>query len=120
MRKINHHTKGTLDNNSSIIGEAIIHDSAIKHVSGCAKYVEDISEQEGLLHVATGFSTQAHAKIKNIDLSKVRNAKDVIDVIISSDIPGLNDIAAVFDGDPLLADQTVNFYDCSKSTYKIE
>ena len=110
MRKINHHTKGTLDNNSSIIGEAIIHDSAIKHVSGCAKYVDDISEQEGLLHVATGFSTQAHAKIKNIDLSKVRNAKDVIDVIISSDIPGLNDIAPVFDGDPLLADQTVNFY----------
>ena len=110
MRKLNHHTKGKLDNNSSIIGEAIIHDSATKHVSGCAKYVDDITEQEGLLHVATGFSTQAHAKIKNIDLSKVRNAKDVIDVIISPDIPGLNDIAPVFDGDPLLADQTVNFY----------
>lgn len=50
------------------------HDSAHKHVTGEAVYIDDIPEPEGTLHIGIGCSTVAHAKITGIDLSAVRSA----------------------------------------------
>ena len=46
------------------INENRSHDSAKKHVSGLADYTDDISEPNGTLHGAIGWSKQAHALIK--------------------------------------------------------
>ena len=69
------------------------HDSAIKHVRGLAEYTDDIAEPVGTLHAYLGVSTVAHGTLKGIDLSEVRAAPGVVDVLTAADIPGQNDIS---------------------------
>ena len=90
-------------------GKSIAHESAVKHVTGEALYVDDMAELAGTLHVAVGQSTQAHANIKSMDLSAVKNADGVVDVVMLDDVPGLKDIGPVFAGDPLFADGKVEY-----------
>ena len=77
------------------------HESAKKHVSGRAKYTDDILEPKNLLHGAIGYSTIAKGRIKKIDLSDVINSNGVEKVITYRDIPGVNDVGPVFKGDPI-------------------
>ena len=93
-----------------IINEKRPHDSASKHVSGCADYTDDINEPNGTLHGAIGWSKEAHALIKKIDLSEVWKSKGVISVIGYKDIPGRNDVGPVFDGDPIFPPNKVEYY----------
>jgi xanthine dehydrogenase large subunit len=88
---------------------AVPHDSAAKHVSGEALYVDDLPEPAGILHVAVGLSTHAHAEILRMDLDKVRAAPGVVAVVAAQDVPGDNDIGPVFPGDPLFADGVVEY-----------
>lgn len=90
-------------------GKSIAHESAVKHVTGEAIYVDDMPELAGTLHVAVGQSTEAHANIKSMDLSEVKAAEGVIDVVTLDDVPGLKDIGPVFAGDPLFADGKVEY-----------
>ena len=90
-------------------GKSIMHESAEKHVTGGAIYVDDMAELAGTLHVAVGQSTEAHANIISMDLSAVKVADGVIDVVMIDDIPGEKDIGPVFKGDLLFADGKVEF-----------
>ncbi|MGF7177657.1 xanthine dehydrogenase molybdopterin binding subunit [Azospirillum doebereinerae] len=71
------------------------HESAHKHVSGEAVYVDDIPEPAGLLHVYLGLSARARARVVSMDLDKVRAAPGVVAVLTAADVPGENDIGAV-------------------------
>lgn len=86
---------------------ALPHDSAARHVAGSAVYIDDMPEPAGLLHVAFGLSTKAHAKITRMDLSAVRAAPGVVLVISAEDIPGENDVSPVIHDDRLFADGEV-------------
>tara|TARA_R110002033_G_scaffold14733_1_gene42732 strand:+ start:36231 stop:38597 length:2367 start_codon:yes stop_codon:yes gene_type:complete len=86
-----------------------VHESAIKHVTGQAVYIDDMPEWPNELHVATGLSTEAHADIVSINLDKVRAYPGVVDVIVQSDIPGEVDVSPVLSGDLLLAGDFVHF-----------
>ena len=57
------------------------HDSAHKHVTGTAVYIDDMPEPAGTLHGCLGLSTVAHGAIRSIDLSAVRSAPGVVDVL---------------------------------------
>ena len=70
-----------------------IHDSAAKHVTGRADYTDDIAQPEGTLHAYLGLSTVTHARILGLDLSAVRAAPGVVEVLTAEDIPGVNDIS---------------------------
>ena len=48
------------------------HDSARRHVSGEALYIDDLPEPAGLLHIQLGLSAKAHAMIVKVDLGPVR------------------------------------------------
>ena len=86
------------------------HDSAKKHVSGEALYIDDLPEPAGLLHVALGLSERAHARIRLLDLEPVRCAPDVVLVLTANDVPGANEISPVNKGDePLLARDLIEF-----------
>ena len=85
------------------------HESAVKHVTGQAQYIDDLPEWPNQLHVATGKSIHAHARIKKLSLDKVRSVPGVVDVITYADIPGDGDVGAVYNGDPLLANGVVEF-----------
>ena len=58
-------------------GKALPHDSARLHVMGSAAYTDDIPEPRGLLHMAIGMSSIAHAKVRKLDLSAVLAAQGV-------------------------------------------
>lgn len=91
------------------VGKEIKHESAHKHVSGDAVYIDDRMPFANQLHAAVGKSTIARGKILKMDLQAVRNAEGVVAVITSADIPGLVDIGPAFPGDPLLAEEEVLF-----------
>ncbi|MBN9076051.1 MAG: xanthine dehydrogenase molybdopterin binding subunit [Rhizobiales bacterium 65-79] len=87
------------------------HDSAHKHVTGTAVYIDDMPEPAGTLHGCLGLSTATHATIRSMDLSAVRAAPGVVDVLTAKDIPGENDISPTGRHDePVLADGKVQFY----------
>ena len=92
------------------INQKLPHDSAIKHVAGLAKYTDDIVEPYGTLHGAIGWSKEAHALIKKIDLKEVYKSEGVISIVASKDIPGRNDVGPVFDGDPIFPKSKVEYY----------
>ena len=76
-----------------VVHSALAHDSAVKHVTGKAVYVDDIREPAGLLHVYVGTSNCAHGRIVSMDLSRVETFPGVVAVMAAGDIPGLNDIS---------------------------
>jgi xanthine dehydrogenase large subunit len=88
---------------------AIAHDSAEKHVSGEALYIDDLPEPAGLLHLFVGQSDRAHARIGRLDLSAVRTAPGVVCVLTSADVSGRNEIGPVMNDEPLLPEGVVRF-----------
>ncbi|MCO5730526.1 xanthine dehydrogenase molybdopterin binding subunit [Rhizobium sp. SSA_523] len=87
------------------------HDSAHKHVTGTAEYIDDMPEPAGTLHAALGMSDRAHAEILAMDLSAVAAAPGVVKVLTADDIPGLNDVSSNGSRDePLLATSRVEFH----------
>ena len=90
-------------------GQNMKHESAEKHVTGKAVYVDDMPEYPNQLHIAVGGSAHAHAKIKSIDLTSVRETLGVVDVITVHDVPGHVDIGPVFSGDPVLVEELCEY-----------
>ncbi|MGF9563618.1 xanthine dehydrogenase molybdopterin binding subunit [Neorhizobium sp. JUb45] len=87
------------------------HDSAHKHVTGTAEYIDDIAEPAGTLHGALGLSERAHAELLSVDLDAVKASPGVIAVLTEKDVPGFNDIASTGQHDePLLATTDVRFH----------
>jgi xanthine dehydrogenase large subunit len=85
------------------------HDSAHKHVSGTAVYVDDIRVPDDTLVVLIGQSPHAHARITGIDLAAVAAADGVVAVLTHADIPGRNDCSPVYGDDPILAEDVVSY-----------
>jgi xanthine dehydrogenase large subunit len=90
------------------IGDPLPHDSAALHVTGAATYTDDILEPAGCLHAYILKSPHAHARIKKIDVSAC-SIPGVHAVLTAADVPGVNDVAPVFGGDPLFAERAVLF-----------
>jgi xanthine dehydrogenase large subunit len=86
------------------------HESAIRQVSGSARYVDDIPAPASLCYASVGTTTVASGTLQSLDLSAVKQAPGVIDVITVADIPGHTDIGPVFGGDPILLDNEVKFH----------
>ncbi len=92
------------------IGHSIRHDSAHKHVSGEAIYIDDMPEPPGLLHVHIAQSSIAHAKIKKLDLTDVAAAEGVVAVFTADDIPGHNDVSPIVGDDPMFAEELISYW----------
>jgi xanthine dehydrogenase large subunit len=88
---------------------AQLHDSAVKHVSGAAIFIDDMPEPPETLHAAFVLSAVPHGRVRGIDVSRAAKAPGVAAVITAKDIPGKNDIAPIASGEPLFADELVEF-----------
>ncbi len=84
------------------------HDAARLHVTGQARYVDDIPSPGGTLSLAFGLSSVAHGRIASLDLDAVRAAHGVVAVLTANDLPAANDVSASIHDEPLLADGTVH------------
>ena len=91
------------------LGQALPHDSAERHVSGRALYIDDLPEPEGILHIAVGGSPAARGTLVSLDVSDVRNAPGVVAVLTAADIPGKNDVSPAMGDDPMFAADRVEF-----------
>ncbi|NVO26717.1 xanthine dehydrogenase molybdopterin binding subunit [Donghicola sp. C2-DW-16] len=85
------------------------HDSARLHVTGAARYVDDIPTPAGCLHLAFGQSTIAHGTITAMDLTAVRASEGVVAVLTADDLPHANDVSPSIHDEPLLATGTVHY-----------
>jgi xanthine dehydrogenase large subunit len=86
----------------SVVRKPFAHDSAIKHVSGQAQYVDDVRAPAGTLHLAPGYAPIAAGRVTSLDLEPVRTAPGVVAVLTAADIPGRNDISPKQIGDDAL------------------
>ena len=92
------------------VHSSLKHDSAYLHVTGEARYVDDLPEPSDCLHLYVAKSERAHARIVDMDLSSVRAAPGVVSVLTAADIPGVNDIGPVKKDDPLFAEGKVLYH----------
>ena len=93
----------------AVVGAALTHDSALKHATGEAIYVDDIPEPPGTLHLHVGLSGEAHADVARLDLDATRAAPGVVAVLTAADIPGVNDVGPVRADDPIFAEGVVEY-----------
>ncbi|MFD1555510.1 xanthine dehydrogenase molybdopterin binding subunit [Paraburkholderia silviterrae] len=91
------------------LGAPLPHESADLHVSGEARYTDDIPELHGTLHAALGLSRHAHARIAALDLARVRAMPGIVAVLTAADIPGENNCGPVLHDDPVLAHDEVQY-----------
>ena len=91
------------------VAKPLPHDSGPLHVSGQARYVDDIPVPANCLHLAFGTSKVARGKIASIDLSAVRKAPGVVLVLTADDLPFANDVSPSVHDEPLLSDGSVNY-----------
>jgi xanthine dehydrogenase molybdopterin binding subunit/xanthine dehydrogenase small subunit len=84
------------------------HESAHKHVTGEAAYVDD--QAAGMLEAWPVCSPYARAKILKRDTAEARRMPGIQAVLLAEEIPGRNDVGAVIHDEILLADQEVFFH----------
>src|SRR4051794_11225021 len=93
-----------------VVRRSMRHDSAPKHVSGSATFIDDIREPEGLLHIAVGGAPVAAGQLLGVGLDAVRAAPGVVAILTAADIPGVNDVSAIAGDDPVFVDGNIEFH----------
>ncbi len=97
----------TLPTGEGVSGKPMPHESAELHVSGDARYIDDLPLPADTLHAALGLSPVAHGRIRSLDLSAVRAAPGVVAVLTAADIPGENNYGPIRKDDPIFAAELV-------------
>ena len=93
----------------TIVGKGIAHDSAVKHVTGDASYIDDIPELPRTLHAALVTSPVAHGRLEAVDPAAALAIPGVMGFVAASDIPGHNEVGPIMPGEPLFASDTVEY-----------
>ncbi|KAF0116803.1 MAG: xanthine dehydrogenase large subunit [Rhodobacteraceae bacterium] len=91
------------------MGKPLPHDAAPLHVTGQARYIDDLSFPANALHLAFGLSSVAHGEITGVDLSAVRSAPGVVAVLSAEDLPDMPDCSPSAHDEPLLAVGMVHY-----------
>ncbi|WP_299778446.1 xanthine dehydrogenase molybdopterin binding subunit [uncultured Roseobacter sp.] len=91
------------------VAKSLPHDAALLHVTGAARYVDDIPAPRDALHLAFGLSQIAAGDLTGMDLSRVRAAPGVVAVLTAQDLPFENDVSPSNHDEPLLATGSVQY-----------
>jgi xanthine dehydrogenase large subunit len=94
--------------NKGEVSKPLPHDAAKLHVTGAARYVDDIPTPRDCLHLAFGLSAIAKGRITAINLDGVKASPGVVAVLTADDLPFANDVSPSIHDEPLLSDGTVN------------
>ncbi|MCG3268792.1 xanthine dehydrogenase molybdopterin binding subunit [Yoonia sp. I 8.24] len=90
------------------VAKPLPHDAAQLHVTGTARYIDDIPTPAGALHLAFGTSEIARG-CYTMTLDAVRAAPGVVAVLTADDLPFANDVSPSIHDEPLLATGTVHY-----------
>ncbi len=91
------------------VAKPLPHDAAKLHVTGKARYVDDVPLPRNTLHLAFGMSTISKGRTTKMDLSQVHNSPGVVAVLSADDLPFTNDVSPSIHDEPLLSDGTVHY-----------
>jgi xanthine dehydrogenase large subunit len=84
------------------VGVPRSHESARGHVTGSAKYVDDLwPGRTGTVHLWPVTVPHAHARVLGLDLERALSAPGVLTVLTAADVPGVNDIGPARRDEPL-------------------
>lgn len=88
------------------VGKAIPHESAIGHVTGDARYTDDLLDRHAdALHAWPVLSSHAHAKVLAIETHAAEAIPGVVKILSAADVPGQNQVGAVVHDEPLFPDE---------------
>ncbi|MEI6457177.1 MAG: molybdopterin cofactor-binding domain-containing protein, partial [bacterium] len=88
--------------------DQVHHDSAVKHVTGEAVFINDMDLNERMLIGKVVYSKMAHARIISVDISDALKIMGVHAILTAGDIPGENQMGPVIADEPCLADREVH------------
>ncbi len=91
------------------VAKSLPHDAANLHVTGSARYIDDIPTPAGTLHLAFGQSAIAAGLIETMDLAAVRSCPGVVAILTADDLPFDNDVSPSNHDEPLLATGEVHY-----------
>lgn len=91
------------------VHKSLPHDAARLHVTGAARYVDDIPVPSDCLHLAFGLSTVAKGHIARLDLDAVRSSAGVFAVVTGADLVPMPDCSPSNHDEPLLSDGPVHY-----------
>ena len=91
------------------VAKPLPHDAARLHVTGAARYIDDVPLPADTLHLAFGMSEVACGAIVAMDLAAVRAAPGVVAVLTADDLPFANDVSPSAHDEPLLAVERVHY-----------
>jgi len=85
------------------------HESAVYHVTGAAKYIDDINIHPKPLYGFAILSEVAAGEIESIDYSEALKIKGVYAILSAKDIPGKKYIGAVKHDEPVLIEKEIEY-----------
>ncbi len=91
------------------VGRPLPHDAAPLHVTGAARYIDDIPTPANTLHLAFGMATIAHGNITSMNLDAVRAAPGVELVLTADDLPHHNDVSPAPLPEPMLSEGKIEY-----------
>ena len=92
------------------VAKPLPHDAAALHVTGAARYIDDIPTPSGTLHLAFGTARIACGTIRAMNLAEVKSATGVVAVLTADDLPFANDVSPSIHDEPLLSTGAVHYF----------
>ena len=90
------------------VNRSLPHDAAPLHVTGQARYIDDIPMPADCLHLAFGLSSVARGRITALDVAAVHAAPGVALVLSGTDFDTIPDCAPAAHDEPLVSDGAVH------------
>lgn len=92
----------------TVVGKSIPHDSAVGHVTGQARYIEDLPALEGELWVDFAGTTVAAGRILAIDSAEASAMPGVVGIYTHRDINGKKIFGPIFHDETFLAEEQID------------
>jgi xanthine dehydrogenase large subunit len=90
------------------VGKPIAHESAVGHVSGEARYTDDLLDRfAAVLHAWPVLSVHAHAKVLAIHTRVAAAIPGVVRVLTAADVPGQNEVGPARADEPLFPSEVL-------------
>ncbi len=87
-------------------GQPVPHESAAAHVTGAARYTDDLAGRfPNLLHAWPVMAPHAHAEIVSLDAAAALDFPGVVAVLTAKDVPGENDTGPIRHDEALIANE---------------
>lgn len=91
------------------VGQSLPHDSATGHVTGAARYIDDLPRLDRELCVDFVGSPVAAGRIRSLDLTAARRVPGVVCLLTYNDLGGPNHFGPIIPDEPFLAAEEVAY-----------